>query len=152
MTDGETKTPRERAAARVRALLEEATREAADAGYVIGFRLGDIVSAVEEELGDAALRLSRYYPDDEGSAVLLGPQRRIDPDTGKPPNLYVMWRTGLPNGRVHVQFTNGGQADPPVLAECTAAPDSLGHVLRVLLAACEHSAGTAAVPAGDGAE
>lgn len=154
MTDG-AKTPHERAAARVRGLLDDPTREAAEAGYVIGFRIGDIVTAVEEELGDAALRLPRHYPADEGQALLLGPARRVDSTTGKTPNVYATVKTGLPNGRVHVRIVEAETAqaasrpDAPAVVEWTAAPDSLPHPLRALLAACEHSAATVVVSAGE---
>lgn len=139
-------TARARAIARVHALLDEPLHEAAEAGFVIVAPLGEIVDAVTTEFGDTALRLPRYYPADEGKAWLLGTTRHVDPDTGQPKNMYVRWRTGLPTGRVAVQIVEADSADAASgvggldLAEFTAAPDTLPHTLRALLAACEHSA------------
>lgn len=144
MTDGETtsgttRTPRERAIARVRDLLDEPLREPSEAGFMLAVPLGDIVDAVVREYGDDAMRLPRYYPDDEGQPLMLGQARRVDPETGVPPNVYAAVSTGLPNGRVHVRVTEDGPADPPVSVEFTAASDTLPHPLRFLLAACEHA-------------
>ena len=135
-------TPRDRAKARVHALLDEPLREAVDAGFLIVVPLGEIVDAVAAETGDAALRLPRYYPDDEGAAWPVGRSPRIDPDTGVHQQLYMSWRT-LPEGRVHVMFSEHTKTDPPVLVEFTAASDELPHPLRMLLAGCEHSNATA---------
>lgn len=139
-------TPQDRAVARVRALVEDPLREVENAGYVIGLPLREIVKAVEAELGDAALRLPRYYPADEGQAWLLGTTRHIDPDTGRPRNMYARWRTGLPGGRVHVEVVEADSASKASgvsgldLAEFVASPDALEHTLRALLAACAHPA------------
>lgn len=140
---------RGRAIACVHALLDEPLHDAVEAGFVIVAPLGEIVDAVTSEFGDAALRLPRHYPADEGKAWLLGTTRHVDPDTGRAPSVYVLWQTGLPNGRVLVQIVEAESAqdvarvDARPLAEFTAAPDALPHTLRALLAACEHSAAAA---------
>lgn len=139
-------TARARAIARVHALLDEPLQKPAEAGFLIVAPLGEIVDAVTSEFGDAALRLPRYYPADEGKAWLLGTTRHVDPDTGQPKNMYARWRTELPNGRVLVEVVEAGSAAEASgvggldLAEFVAAPDVLAHTLRALLAACEHSA------------
>lgn len=159
MTDADAGgTPRSRAIARVQDLLEKPLEQPVAAGYVIGIDVGAIVDAVAAELGDAALRLPRYYPKDEGKRWLLGTARRIGED-GEPPTVHAVWKTGLPNGRIWVQILEGNLD----LAEFIASPDSLPHVLRALLAGCEHSAAAVVgddtagdagdeAPAGDGAE
>lgn len=145
-------SPRDRAVARVRDLLEDPLREATDAGYMIVVPAAEIVTTVEREIGEAALRLPRYYPQDEGKAWLLGVGRTVDPDTGQPRNMYARWRS-LPNGRLHVQIVEAGSAGEAAgvggldLAEFLGAPDALPHVLRALLAGCEFAAANAAANA-----
>lgn len=154
MTEADdTRTARERAIARVRALLDEPLKEVEEAGYMIGLPVAEIVDAVVAELGDNALRLPRYYPADEGQPWLLGTARHVDPTSGKPLNMYARWKTGLPRGRVMVEVveansvadaTGAGGLD---LAQFVAAPDQLPHALRALIAACEYSATSSGRPA-----
>lgn len=167
MTDADgAGTPTDRAVARVRDLMDRPSRPATDAGYTIVVPARDIVTAVHRELGDDALLLPRYYERDEGLAWLLGTARHVDTETGEAPNVYVTWRTGLPNGRMLVRIIeattptkatemaaaadaeDAGEAFDEVggatlLVGFTAAPDSLSHLLRALLAACAHSSGGA---------
>lgn len=190
MTDADgAETPTKRAVAAVHAALEGPLKRVTDAGYTVIVPARDIVTAVQRELGDDALLLPRYYERDEGQAWLLGTARHINPDTGEPPNIYVCWRTGLPNGRLLARIIEavssakvteltaaltgleesgepplvqipdglGGTREVPavdaiegaeLVAEFVAAPDSLPHTLRALLAACEHAV---AAPASGGA-
>lgn len=172
MTDADgAGTPTERAVAAVRALLDKPLEKVTNAGYTVIVPARDIVTAVQRELGDAALLLPRYYERDEGQAWLLGTARHVDTETGEAPNVYVTWRTGLPNGRMLVRIIeavspakatelaaaadaeDAGEvfdevAGATLLVGFTAAADSLPHALRALLGACEHSA---KAPAAGGA-
>lgn len=135
MTDADGRSRRDRAVTRVQQLLEAPLEQAVSAGHMIAIPVGEIVTAVEREIGDDALRLPRYYPADEGQWWLLGVGTAADPDTGQPRSVHLRWQTGLPHGRIGVEISENGLD----LAQFTASPDTLATALRMMLAACEHS-------------